>query len=96
MSPRNGTGLSLTASFLAFVIPLYHTFLHESAVSASLNGRVAVPPEKRFLMSFINYLLNYSEKLATATLVAWPPVIIFFIFHKQFIEANMAGALKGG
>jgi ABC-type glycerol-3-phosphate transport system permease component len=43
-----------------------------------------------------NYLLNYGEKLAAATLAAWPPVIIFFIFRKQFIEAIMAGALKGG
>jgi cellobiose transport system permease protein len=42
-----------------------------------------------------NYLLNYGEKLAAATLAAWPPVIIFFIFRKQFIEAIMAGALKG-
>jgi ABC-type glycerol-3-phosphate transport system permease component len=43
-----------------------------------------------------NYLLNWGEKLAAATLAAWPPVIIFFIFRKQFIEAIMAGALKGG
>jgi cellobiose transport system permease protein len=43
-----------------------------------------------------NYLLNYGEKLAAATVAAWPPVIIFFIFRKQFIEAIMAGALKGG
>lgn len=42
-----------------------------------------------------NYLLNWGEKLAAATLAAWPPVIIFFIFRKQFIEAIMAGALKG-
>jgi ABC-type glycerol-3-phosphate transport system permease component len=43
-----------------------------------------------------NYLLNWGEKLAAATLAAWPPVIIFFIFRKQFMEAIMAGALKGG
>ncbi|MCC6958101.1 MAG: carbohydrate ABC transporter permease [Anaerolineales bacterium] len=43
-----------------------------------------------------NYLLNWGEKLAAATLAAWPPVIIFFIFRKQFIESIMAGALKGG
>jgi len=43
-----------------------------------------------------NYLLNWGEKLAAATLAAWPPVIIFFFFRKQFIEAIMAGALKGG
>jgi ABC-type glycerol-3-phosphate transport system permease component len=42
-----------------------------------------------------NYLLNWGEKLAAATLAAWPPVIIFFIFRKQFMEAIMAGALKG-
>jgi ABC-type glycerol-3-phosphate transport system permease component len=42
-----------------------------------------------------NYLLNWGEKLAAATLAAWPPVIIFFIFRKQFIESIMAGALKG-
>ena len=42
-----------------------------------------------------NYLLNWGEKLAAATLAAWPPVIIFFFFRKQFIEAIMAGALKG-
>jgi ABC-type glycerol-3-phosphate transport system permease component len=43
-----------------------------------------------------NYLINWGEQLAAATLAAWPPVIIFFIFRKQFIEAIMAGALKGG
>ena len=42
-----------------------------------------------------NYLLNYGEKLAAATLTAWPPVIILFI-RKPFIESIMAGALKGG
>jgi ABC-type glycerol-3-phosphate transport system permease component len=42
-----------------------------------------------------NYLLNWGERLAAATVAAWPPLIIFFIFRKQFIEAIMAGALKG-
>ena len=39
---------------------------------------------------------QYLASGAAATLAAWPPVIIFFIFRKQFIEAIMAGALKGG
>jgi ABC-type glycerol-3-phosphate transport system permease component len=41
------------------------------------------------------YELNWGEKLAAATLAAMPPVIIFYFFRKQFIEAIMTGALKG-
>jgi cellobiose transport system permease protein len=58
--------------------------------------------ETKYTMSIIAglaglrpYELNWGEKLAAATLAALPPVIIFYFFRKQFIEAIMTGALKG-
>jgi ABC-type glycerol-3-phosphate transport system permease component len=41
------------------------------------------------------YELNWGEKLAAATLAAYPPVIIFFFFRQQFVNAILAGAFKG-
>ncbi len=41
------------------------------------------------------YELNWGEKLAAATMAAVPPVLIFLIFRKQFVEGILAGAFKG-
>jgi ABC-type glycerol-3-phosphate transport system permease component len=41
------------------------------------------------------YELNWGEKLAAATVAAFPPVILFLFFRKQFVEAILGGAFKG-
>ena len=53
-------------------------------------------PLMRPILFFMAVMTTIGVFNMLATLAAWPPVIIFFIFRKQFIGAIMAGALKGG
>jgi raffinose/stachyose/melibiose transport system permease protein len=46
---------------------------------------------------FLNtkFITNWGLQMADLRVATVPPVIIYFIFQKQFVRGIMAGALKG-